>query len=333
MKYLLKISFLIFITNSYSQKEVITFSNSKYSAETNKLNGLLHGKYISKYASTSSNLLNAHGKIRAEGEFKNNIRTGIWKVYDTSGNVIQSREYKNNLEYTRLYPRKVKTGPASLFDTSVYSLKYNAKGFYDYFQLEERMVLYSKRMWRTINATNNKLLFSKTKFYDAVIKFLSDSTQQGYCSKEESFATKMKFSEVATLSSKNYQIISYKIKEDFVYDIDRNLSETRIIGICPVGINKKTKDTSDLCWIYFPYIREELAKHKISDKKNSLIKSMDDLFFFRYFSGDIYKESNIYDSDLYTQSTSEKELKERQTEIEIGLIETEHDIWLGNVPR
>lgn len=324
MKNLLNILFVFFFLNCFSQKEDVAYSNSFYSVEAKKSNGLFNGKYISKYP---------NGVIRAEGEYKNNIRVGIWKVYDTSGNVIQSREYKNNLEYTRLYPRKAKQGPAQLFDTAVYQLKLNEKGFYDYYILQERMVMYSKRVWRTITPANNKLLFSKNKFYDQLIKYLSDSTKQSYCSKEENFKTQMKFSEVAKLHSKNYQIISYKLKEDIIYDNERNLAETRIIGICPVGINKKTKDTSDLCWIYFPYIREALATQKVADKKHTLVQSMDDLFFFRYFSGDIYKESNIYDSDLLTQSTSENELKTRQTEIEISIIEMEHDFWLGFVRR
>lgn len=324
MKNLLVILFIFSFLDVFSQKESLTYSNNFYSVEAKKENGMLHGKYTAKYP---------NGVTRAEGEFKNNIRVGIWKVFDTSGRVIQSREYKNNLEYSRLYPRKAKQGPALLFDTAVYQLNLNEKGYYDYFTLQERMVMYSKRVWRTITPTNNKLLFSKNKFYDQLIKYLSDSTKQSYCSKEENFKTQMKFSEVAQLNSKNYQIISYKLKEDVIYDNERNLAETRIIGICPVGVNKKTKDTSDLCWIYFPYIREALATQKVADKKNTLVKTMDDLFFFRYFSGDIYKESNIYDTDLLTQSTSESELKTLQTEIEISIIEMEHDFWLGFVRR
>ena len=46
--------------------------------------------------------------------------------------------------------------------------------------------------------------------------------------------------------------MAWKIKEDIIYDIDRNVSETRIIGMAPVGMNKTTKDTTELYWIYFP---------------------------------------------------------------------------------
>ena len=54
------------------------------------------------------------------------------------------------------------------------------------------------------------------------------------------------------IDTTHLKIIGYKIKEDMFIDNTRMVSESRIISLCPVGVNSQTKDTTDLYWIYFP---------------------------------------------------------------------------------
>ena len=57
----------------------------------------------------------------------------------------------------------------------------------------------------------------------------------------------------------------------------------------------------------------------------SKIKTLDDLFFYRYFSSNILKESNVYkSSNRLTEGSPQK--AER---IEFSIIEKEHDIWIS----
>jgi len=112
--------------------------------------------------------------------------------------------------------------------------------------------------------------------------------------------------------------------EDYVFDSERMLTECRIIGICPVveidGV------PNDLFWIYFPQAREYFAKETLnSSELPTHIKSLDDLFFFRNYSGKIYKERKLYDEEVLSTNDAQK--------IEIDLIENEHELWLNSVDQ
>ncbi len=301
------------------------YENDSYKVDYYSNNGKLNGKYVSHYR---------NGQVKAEGKFENNQRIGIWSVYDTTGKLVMSRDYKNSFVYERIFPAKEKTGPASLFDTAIYSLDYKSEGYIDYFPLKERMVLYSSRIWRSIYAGDNPILFENDLLYSTLYNHVTDSTKESYCSFDEGFNQKMKGSELEKFSPDEYSIHSFKIMEDSFYDNERCISETRIIGICPVGIHKKTKDTTDLFWAYYPYVRKSLAGVKM-DKKTfpESIKTLDDIFFFRYFFGEIDKESNVFDKTVKESVRIPDLYNSERQRIEIGLLETEHDIWLGILPR
>jgi hypothetical protein len=307
-----------------AQKVKNNYADSRINCEYETENGKMNGIYISNYK---------NGIKKSEGNFTNNVRSGIWTVYDSTGRKIHQREYSNHLSFEKRYPEKEKNGPASLFDSSFYSPLKNKKGYYNYFQLTERMVIYSARVWREISSKKNKYMFEKDLLYQKLFQFITDSTKESYCSQLEDFSTKMTINEIKKFNLKDYKVVAWKIKEDYIYDIDRNVSETRIIGIAPVGSNKTTKDTSELYWIYFPMVRESLAELKIKNKNISPKEiTLDDIFFERNFTSEIYKLSNAKDLELKDYCNSPEKIKSEQQLIEISLIETEHEIWLGNLP-
>lgn len=324
MRIFIFIGFLFCILSVNSQKIKNTFSNARINCEYETENGKLNGSYVSKYG---------NGTKRAEGNFKNNVRSGIWTVYDSTGRKIHQRNYSNHLIYERTYPEKEKNGAANLFDTLFYQLKYNQEGFIDYSTLMERMVVFESRLWRELKKETNPLLFKKNLLYKTIYAHLSDSLSKSFCSSDDKFMNQLSRKDLVKFNERNYSIISYKIKEDSFYDIERCVFETRIIGICPVGINKSTKDTSDLFWVYYPYERSAWAKVKLKGKGISdNVKTMDDLFFFRDFSSEIYKLSNAKGLALSDYCKTSEQIKSEQQRIEISLIEVEHEIWLGNLP-
>jgi hypothetical protein len=132
--------------------------------------------------------------------------------------------------------------------------------------------------------------------------------------------------------SSTSDIVGYRIKEDWFYNYSWQLSETRIIAICPIIKRKDTGDLMDAFWIYYPELRNIFASEKIEIAGEKNISSLEDIFMFRRFNSTIYKESNIYNKKIadYVTDKSVKELVER---IEIELLDLEHDAWINTTNK
>lgn len=278
--------------------------------------GRIEGNYSSYYT---------NGKKKAEGKFENNYRIGKWTVWDSTGRVRMQRDYSDAFTFKRLLPAVPKDKVIDLLNVPQYSIKYNKDGFIEYFKLRERAVLWAKRIWRFVTPNDNKILFEKDKLFSILNKNIFNKNITPYQVTDDEFRNELLVTGIDTSSIK---LIGYKIKEDCFFDNERLVSESRIIGICPVVVNKVKQDTVDLYWVYFPQIRKYLAQEKIQQTGlPAQIKTFDDLFFYRYFYGQIYKESNVYDRPISTYKT-DKEIEKEAERIEISLIESEHDIWI-----
>ena len=128
------------------------------------------------------------------------------------------------------------------------------------------------------------------------------------------------------------KVVTYRIKEDWVFDRERSVMEVRIIGILPVveKLNTETGQTSrnGLFWIYFPEARYVLANHESYNPGNDGSRlTFEDLFRKRKFSAFIYKETNVYDNRLLDEYIKgvDRQLEARKIEQEI--INHEHDMW------
>ena len=294
--------------------------NGKVNYETK--NNLFDGDYFSFYK---------NGKPKAEGKFLNNQRTGSWTVYDSLGNEKVQREYKDNFTFTQIFPEVPDNGPISLLNEPIYKPAYNKNGYIDYFYINERAVMISKRIWRRIEVKDNGEIFRNNNFIHAVVDSLIAKKIIAYADDEfHDTISKQNFERLCDTSS--YNVIAYEIKEDWFFDNDRMISESRIIGISPVVLSRNRISDGDgyeyhLGWFYFPYLRNTMAKIKTGKNVPADVHSLDDLFFYRYFHGDIFKESNIYDRPLADYPEVNDIQKERER-IEISMIEMEHDTWL-----
>ncbi|MBP7496420.1 MAG: gliding motility protein GldN [Bacteroidales bacterium] len=123
-----------------------------------------------------------------------------------------------------------------------------------------------------------------------------------------------------------------RIKEDWFFDKQRSVMESRIIGICPIIEQFNDEDQSfkgylPLFWIYFPDLRPILAKNEVFNRFNDGLRlSYDDVFMKRMFSSYIYKESNVYDRKIveYTKGVDQIFESER---IKNEINNYERELW------
>ena len=312
--FFISITLLSFNNNGNKIKHNYESTTIKISYETTQ--GRMDGNYVSYYS---------NGKKKSEGKFENNYRSGLWTVWDSTGKIRMQRVYENPFVFKRIITETPNAKPIDMLDTSRYTIKYNKDGFIENFKLEEKMVTWSKRIWRTITPKENPILFDDDKLFKIIYKNILLNNITPFSVDNDEFTKEIPL-KIDTATAK---IIGYKIKEDAFFDNERFVSETRIIGICPVVFNKIYNTTSDVCWIYFPEIRKCLATEKIEKKElPEKIKTVDDLFFFRYFYGEIYKETNVYNWSIADYYKGNK-LHNESERIELEMIESEHNIWLN----
>ncbi len=91
-------------------------------------------------------------------------------------------------------------------------------------------------------------------------------------------------------------ITGYRIKGVWYFDKLHSEMKYRLLGIQPYGRNlKEFGKEQGYFWIWYPSIREILAKHEVfNDKNNNNRISFDDLLVNRRFSSFIYKYDNVY---------------------------------------
>ena len=305
---------IIFLSFNESKKEKYIYEDENIKCSYETMQGRLDGQYVSYYK---------NGKKKSEGKFENNYRIGKWTVWDSIGSIRMQRNYSNPFTFKQIIPKVSNDEPIKLLNVPIYNLQYNKDGFIEYFYLKERMVVWAKRIWRYVTPKENPILFKRENLFSFLTKNIQSKNITPYGTEDDEFRKEL----TTPLDTSNYKIIAFKIKEDCFFDNERLVSESRIIGICPVAIEKE--DTLDLYWIYFPELRKFLAQEKIQRTKLPLnVKTLDDLFFFRYFYGQIYKESNIYDRTISSYKTG-KGIDKEAERIEISIIESEHDIWIS----
>jgi gliding motility associated protien GldN len=94
-------------------------------------------------------------------------------------------------------------------------------------------------------------------------------------------------------------VSGFKIKGFWYFDKRQSELKYRLLAICPMAVKaidvKSNGVDAELFWIYFPAVRDLLHEWKAFNDKNSAMPiSFDHLLNSRRFSGNIYKEENVY---------------------------------------
>ena len=264
--------------------------------------GVLNGQFESKYE---------NGKLKAEGAYSNNLKIGKWTIWDSLGNVIMTRHYKEGQAFS---VRTFQKGEKGVYDAQQPSLKRNSDGYFPFIPVDPNSVAYSKRLWREVKPTElNAPLFVDRKVIDHLIQLVEKEMITGYSVESDEFKFKLTPDKVTAFKGK--KLVGYKIKEDWFFDKSRNTGDVRIIGICPI-VEIEEGVEAEAFWVYYPEIRKYLAELKV-----------DDAFFFHQFNNTIVRESTIHGKYIKEYTKPEAVLDE-VLRIESALVETEIDFWI-----
>lgn len=127
----------------------------------------------------------------------------------------------------------------------------------------------------------------------------------------------------------------YKIKGYWYFDKRQGEMKYRLLAICPVAkeardVGNEKAEPIELFWIYFPAAREVLHKHTAFNDRNSAMPiTFDHLLNSRRFSGEIYKEENVYgDRQIvdYMKDNAQFQLLESER-IKDKIRDFEQDMW------
>ncbi len=123
----------------------------------------------------------------------------------------------------------------------------------------------------------------------------------------------------------------YRIKEVWFFDREASRLKVRILGIAPVRerIIAGRAEEQPMFWLYYPQIREVLAKKQaFNDFNDAAPLSWDDVFEMRRFSSYIFKESNAQDLRLKDFFPDDGVARLRESDkIKDKLFNFEHDLW------
>lgn len=278
-------------------------------------NGKLHGDYESFYA---------NGQLKAKGRFEHNLRVGKWSVWDSTGQLKMQRVYTDRYTFETIVPKPAEEPPIQLLNVPQYKIERDERELVKYFHLHEIFVVWSKRVWKELTPSNNPILFENNRLYSVILNNLSPNQLLSY--KNE------KFSEIndITPDTSGYDLIAFRVKEDYFFDNFRMQQDSRVVGLAPLVIDRETKDTLELFWIYYPSLRDFLAEEKIYDKNvPSYIQQLDDVFFFSYFSNDFYKDMRFIKDPIRARFQEVALNEEESIEILTTIVESEHDYWLS----
>ena len=130
-------------------------------------------------------------------------------------------------------------------------------------------------------------------------------------------------------------ISGYKIKGYWYFDKRQGELKYRLLALCPVTPEAKeagneNADVIELFWVYFPAVRDILHESKAFNDKNSAMPiTFDHLLNSRRFSGEIYKEENVYgDREIqqYMKDNSQNQLLESER-VKEKIRSFESDMW------
>ena len=283
---------LFFLSATVSNPGSFNYSNETLKIEYEKENGKLNGLYTSFYN---------NGNKKSQGLFKNNLRSGLWVIWNEEGGLVTKREYYSNGEFKVLIPQVENQSMKPLFR--------NSDNYFEYKPIIEDNIIWAKRIWRTIDRANNDDFFENKKLAKSLTKGILGEQIHIYSPTDDEMKTGItqKSEEIINQLNEN-QIISFAIKEDVYFDKTTGTNETRIIALAPMVKDINSKKL--VCWFYYPEIRKTLATVSINESNhNSKIQTLEDLFFFRNFAGAITKESNSENAFLPSDVTSTEFVK------------------------
>jgi len=212
----------------------------------------------------------------------------------------------------------------------IYSSNVHERKAINHHHIEERDVLWEKRIWREIDVNelqNHHFAFEKKPLANILLDAANKGKLTAYSPVDDEFSQCMTSEEINSIIHKRDTImlndlyadtlkpvvvfndfdpktvVRYRIKEVVYFDSRLGKFNTRILGVAPI-MNHYDNDgnflaTAPICWFYYDELRPVLAKEaSYGGKTDTNNLTWTDIFDSRVFEGTITKESNVYDARL-----------------------------------
>lgn len=181
--------------------------------------------------------------------------------------------------------------------------------------INEKDVLWRKRVWRTIDLTDPKNAFFSTgtigaTLQDILLAGLRSGAYKVYSGRDDRFTEEISYEKANVLLSDPESRISpainpgtvkkFMIKEDWMLLKDGHKKVVRIIGIAPVLTSTGPDGNSNaqpVFWLYYPHIRKHLAGQKVN-AKSIPAHDLDEVFEGRYFESTINKVAAAFSAKM-----------------------------------
>lgn len=132
-----------------------------------------------------------------------------------------------------------------------------------------------------------------------------------------------------------HEIKGIMVKEVWYFDKQTSTLQVRILGLCPIqeyygegDVNQENIRKKKVFWVYYPEVRNLLAKSEVLNPFNDARSiSFDDLFITRKFDSYIAKESNIYNNRSIEQYASGELLRGESDRIKNQIFDYEQNLW------
>jgi len=249
MKISIPLLISLFVLFSPSVNAFVFFAFKKDNCHYETKAGMLHGAFSQKYS---------NGSIMVSGKFENNQRVGTWNFYNFHGQLIEKRMYFNNYEY------------AIMNQEGKILKQFNVNGKWDL--IKSKNVKFQHRLWKLVEKESEGHLE-----IDKLVKSINNCDSGNFFS-EERFIHKIDKTELANITA-------IKIKEDYIYDNERESMFVRTLGIGLVNSNSET-----VAWIYYPDWMESFKKVKTTWHNDHLNRrTLHDVFTQRAYNAKPYK--------------------------------------------
>jgi len=129
----------------------------------------------------------------------------------------------------------------------------------------------------------------------------------------------------------NFNVLRFKVKEEWFFDKKRSVMDVKIVAICPVldvyDLDGELKGFLDMFWIQYDEARAFFHQYKVYNPNNWAQRlTYDDSFKMHMFKSYIYKEDNVYERSIQDYLKGTDALRESD-EIEKQLQDYEFDLW------
>ena len=227
-----------------------------------------------------------------------------------------------------------------------------------YDHMREADIFWEKRIWRVIDIRekmNHPFAYPERPFFTILMEAAGNGEISVYSTVDDKFSSLLTPEEVASMGSStdtvyivdpetymeqlsittneldHNTITRFRIKEVWFFDEESSRLQVRILGIAPMqdvrDENGNFKYEQPMFWVYYPQIREVLARERVFNVGNDASPmTWEDLMENRQFSSYIYKESNVRDRRL-VDYVSGVDLLLEADKIKQEIFNFEHDLW------